>query len=61
MQVCFQAFKQPTTDLSFNLIPGGGHSAYKHAGSVQEIFRQTKYITPASLQPKTSAHFVLST
>ena len=31
----------------------GGHSAHTHTGGlVQEIFKQPKNITPASLQPK---------
>ena len=44
----------------FILYPGG-HSAHTHTGggSVQEIFRQPKNITSASLQLKISAHFIL--
>ena len=37
-----------------------GHSADTHPwGSVQEIFRQPKNITSASMQPKISAHLIL--
>ena len=68
----FLVLTVPILDLSFNYkcdfsapclvgTKPRGHSAHTHTGggSVQEIFKQPKNITPASQQPKNISSFYI--